>query len=307
MKHFINSVALTLLFLSSIFFEQALSLHLRHLHTHQVNGSNVLALCALNDKVISVQQGDSFFTSWQINDSGEMNLFHSPRRKRGSPLQEKDCLQISGLSAHNNILITWTRAYVKTWRVPNNGPITPLHILNLDKSEAIENISSISNNKLIFTKINLSKRNQSTKNQLSNEVWEIAEDGTIAHLSTIKNSQHGAMCAYDNLLFYEESQGLIKAARIKELGMTLINLALSQHAHNDFITALHANNGLLFSASADDSIKIWQISENGELTLLHTQEGAHNGTIYALCTHNDLLISSGADGTIKTWRIQTTE
>lgn len=306
MKYFINSVALALLFLSSIFFEQALSLHLRHLHTHQVNGSNVLVLCALNNKVISVQQGDSFFTSWQINDDGEMNLFHSPRRARNTA-QVKDCFEISGLSSQDNILISWTREHIKTWQVPNNGPITPLRMLKLGNSESIENIVSISDNRLIVTKINLSKRNQSTKNQFSNEFWKITEDGTITNLKTIKNSQYGAMCTYNNLLFYEESQGLIKGAEIEGTSMLLTDLTLSQQAHDGFITALHASNDLLFSASTDDSIKIWQISLNGELTLLHTEESAHNGGIYALCTHNDLLISSGADGTIKTWRIQTTE
>ncbi|GEM_PF-5316191 len=302
MKYFINSVALTSLFFSAIFFKQAQSLHLRHLQTHQVNGSNVVSLCALNNKVISVQQGNPFFISWQISEQGEMYRSYPARRET---IKVNDCLPILGLCAHGNMLISWTISHINTWRVLGvlkDEPIIPLCVQDLSKSEEVESIMSISNNRLIVT-----KKSKSIQRKLRNEFWKITEDGTIKHLSTIKNSKHAAMCTYGNLLFYEESQGLIKGALIEAIRMSFTDLALSQEAHNDFITTLHANNGLLFSASIDGSIKIWQISQNGELTLLHTQESAHTQAIYALCTYNDLLLSSGADGTIKTWRIEATE
>lgn len=164
----------------------------------------------------------------------------------------------------------------------------------------------MSDNKLIVTKINLSESNKSTPCALSNELWKITEDGTLERLSTIRNFKHAPMGTYENLVFYEESQGLIKGAKFEAHSMSLISVALSQQAHNYFITTLHVSNGLLFSASTGNSIKVWQISQNGELELLHTQTDAHTQAIYALCTYNDLLISSGADGTIKIWKIETT-
>ena len=81
MKHFISPIVLTTLFFSSIFFKQAYSLHLRHLQTHQVSGSNVVTLYALNNKVISLQQGNPFFASWEINDEGEMYPSNPARRE----------------------------------------------------------------------------------------------------------------------------------------------------------------------------------------------------------------------------------
>ena len=71
--------------------------------------------------------------------------------------------------------------------------------------------------------------------------------------------------------------------------------------HAGFVRALAVSGGgaLLFSGSADKSVRVWDTNTHVQLCAL----SGHKHEVHALAVHNDLLFSGAEDATIKVWNI----
>lgn len=71
--------------------------------------------------------------------------------------------------------------------------------------------------------------------------------------------------------------------------------------HKGPVWALAKNNDMIFSASADCTIKVWDLSATyaGPKTLT-----GHGDIVLALFVHNDTLFSGSSDMTIKVWKLE---
>ena len=63
--------------------------------------------------------------------------------------------------------------------------------------------------------------------------------------------------------------------------------------------AVSGGGALLFSGSADKSVRVWDTNTHVQLCAL----SGHKHEVHALAVHNDLLFSGAEDATIKVWNI----
>jgi WD40 repeat protein len=76
--------------------------------------------------------------------------------------------------------------------------------------------------------------------------------------------------------------------------------------HTNAITALtpmSGSNVLFASGSADNAVKVWRVSQNGNVSLLQTFVGHSNWISTILDLGNGLLASGSWDSTVKVWQI----
>mmetsp|Transcript_15753 Transcript_15753/g.26301 ORF Transcript_15753/g.26301 Transcript_15753/m.26301 type:complete len:535 (-) Transcript_15753:71-1675(-) len=94
--------------------------------------------------------------------------------------------------------------------------------------------------------------------------------------------------------------GADKMAFLTELGGGKVLAKLSGHAKKVTAVALHAGSGaspVAFTASADNSVKVWAAGEGGSYNEAVSFADQHSGEIHGLCAHpsGDFLLGVSAD------------
>ena len=146
----------------------------------------------------------------------------------------------------------------------------------------------------------------------SNRVFTSSKDGKVCvwDAATCTCTSEVPMGAeIDSMLVF--SGFLFVGINVREGCCVIRAIHLDSSAHQDLeghtgeIYALTTNERLLFSASRDKTIRVWQFDETSNVFGCVSVLREHTGSVLALAISGDILFSAGMDTAIKVWSLST--
>ena len=146
----------------------------------------------------------------------------------------------------------------------------------------------------------------------SNRVFTSSKDGKVCvwDATTCTCTSEVPMGAdVDSMLVF--SGFLFVGIKVREGCSVIRAIYLETSAHQDLeghtseIYALTANERLVFSASRDKTIRVWQFDEASGAFGCVSVLTEHTGSVLALAISGDILFSAGMDTSIKVWSLST--
>lgn len=146
----------------------------------------------------------------------------------------------------------------------------------------------------------------------SNRLFTTSKDGKVcawdANTCTLM-SEVPMGAEIDSMLLF--SGWLFVGINVREGYSVIRAIHLDTSAHQDMeghtgqIYALATNERLLFSASQDTTIRVWQFDESSSVFGCVSVLKEHKGSVLCLAIAGDMLFSAGLDLTIKVWNLST--
>lgn len=132
------------------------------------------------------------------------------------------------------------------------------------------------------------------------QVWNLKTQAE-QKLCVASAGQVRALAAADNMLFAGTDSGVILIWKFDSEALSFVPAtSLSSGAHSGRVHTLEpSDTKLLFSGSADGSIRLWDLATGH---CLHALPAAHTGPVTGLLSWNQFLLSASLDGTLKVWR-----
>ena len=109
---------------------------------------------------------------------------------------------------------------------------------------------------------------------------------------------NGRSRPYLALLTAETHSARIRArSQVWDMTTSTVTRTLVGHQFTVWSLVAHPETGRLFSASADNTIKVWDTTSTA--TKCISSVNAHAGRVYSLTIHGDRLFSAASDRTVK--------
>lgn len=136
------------------------------------------------------------------------------------------------------------------------------------------------------------------------QVWNLKTQAEQKLCAAAPAGQVRALAAAGDMLFAGTDSGVILVWRFDSEALSFVPaVSLSSGAHSGPVHTLEpymaSDTKILFSGSADGSIRVWDLATGH---CLHTLPLAHTGRVTGLLSWNQFLLSASLDGTLKVWR-----
>lgn len=177
---------------------------------------------------------------------------------------------------------------IKSWWISDNGQLTLKHEYKEAHASAFcgETITALSSNESMLISAGFSRQMR---------LWRIADySGRLELLYAISRAHQEcirAICFYENNIFFSASDdGSIKSWNINS-NHEFEEIENYEKAHDTPIRCMTIYKNNLISISVDDIIRIWEITEQGQLLLTSfILFNKHEKILDALCTYSGFLV-----------------